>query len=207
MADLINIPSSYCFSSVVVSIDRVIGRTFSPFTLEEQSFKWPGEVMRFDLSMPPMTKRSTASEWISFGMKAKGSFNHFLIGDPSARKPQGSAGGNPIVAGPNQSGDTIITSGWTPNVSSILKAGDYIQIGVGQSAKLRIIVDDVNSDSNGNATLRIEPSLHFSPANGSQIITDNPQGVFRMVDNTWSWSVNPGPIYRMSFSAVEVIGA
>lgn len=204
-APFLTLPASACFASVNITLKRVVSETASPFTLQEQSFKWPGEQWLLEFSMPPFTRRSIASEWIAFLAKLEGKYGRFLIGDPSAKVSQGSALGNPVVQGAGQLGNTLITSGWTPNSVNVLMQGDYIQLGSGLDSKLHMIVDNASSDGSGNANLSIVPAITQSPATASSIITQDAKGLFRLDSNDVSWSVAPGKIYRLSFNAKEVV--
>ena len=210
MADpiLIDVPSVWSVGDVVMSMERVSAISVSPFTKEEQIAEWPGEQWIINFNLNLMTEREIASQWIAFGLKLKGRRNRFLFGDPSGKKPQGVATGTPVVDGANQVGDVLATTGWTPSVTGILKVGDYIQIGTGMSARLKFVTDDVSSDASGNALIPIASSLNSltSPLDGASIITNNPRGVFRLVDDTWSWNATPER-YDVSFRAVEVVNA
>lgn len=203
----LTLPTSACFASIVFTMTRVVGSTQSPFTLETQSFQWPGSQWSADVSMPPIKNRAIASDWISFALNLEGTFGQFLMGDPLAKNPRGIASGNPVVSGGSQSGNTLVTSGWSNNVNGILLKGDYIQIGSGQSAKLHMVTQDANSNGSGVANLQIQPALRGSPANAAPIITVSAKGLFRMSDNSFSWSESPGGIYRFSFRATEVVNA
>lgn len=202
---LIEMPESSCFAEVTLSIDRVVGRTSSPYSLQEQFYKWPGERWRMDLVMPPMTNRDTANEWKAFGVKLQGMYGQFLFGDPSAKVPRGVATGSPQVDGVGQIGNSLDTKGWTPGVTNILKAGDYVQLGSGLSSRLHMNVNNVDSDGAGKATLTLEPAVREAFADSSVIVVNNPVGLFRLSGNTFQWRVSPGPIYRISFSAEEVV--
>lgn len=208
MADpvLIEVPD-ICASSAVITMNTIVGTTSSPYTLQEQSFRWPGEQWIIDFRPPPTRRRDIAAQWQAFGLKAEGRFNRFLLGDPSARTPAGSASGNPVVSLNNQTGNALQTSGWDPNVSRIVRAGDYFQVGTGILSRLHMAVEDSNSDSLGNAVIHFYPQLRFSPNIGAQIIMQNPRGVFRMQQNSFSWSIDAGKVYRFSFQAVEVLNA
>lgn len=208
MADpvLITAPTG-CASGVVMRLVSKVGNTESPFTFEEQSFKWPGERWVIDFSLPPQVGREKASEWIAFGLKLEGSFNVFLMGDPSAVFPMGVATGTPVVNGSGQEGKSISVRGWTPSTTNIMRRGDYIQIGTGLQSRLHMVVDNANSDVSGVAVLNIQPSLKYSPADGTTITVTAPKGVFKMVENTWAWSVSPGGQYRLGFTAAEVVNA
>lgn len=203
---LLELPTSACVASVTMTLRRVTGVTFSPFTLEEQSFKWPGEVWEIDFSMPPFTNRAIAADWQAFALRLQGRWNHFLMGDPSARAPRGVATGTPLVATGVTTGSNILpTSGWVPNVTGILLKGDYIQVGSGSTSRLHMLVEDANSDGAGAALLNVEPAIKEAPSIGSAIVINNPRGVFRLKDDSYSWTVAPGPVYRLSFAATEVV--
>lgn len=202
---LLDLPTSACIANVSMSLSRVVGVTVSPFTLEEQAFKWPGEAWSMEFAMPPFTSRAIAEDWISFALSLEGKYGRFLAGDPSAKQARGVATGAPKINGGNQTGKILQTTDWTPNVTGIMLKGDYFQTGTGVSAKLYKLAADANSNGSGNATLQLVNSLKNSPPDGESIIVNNPRGVFRLVDNTYSWSVAPGGIYRLNFSAVEVV--
>jgi hypothetical protein len=204
---LVTLPTPFCPSSAVLTLRSVVSRTVSPYTLQEQAFKWAGEQWTIDVQLAPIKGRENAAKWQAFGLSLQGGFGYFLMGDPLGKQPRGSAGGTPLVNGAGQTGDTLQTDGWPVSTAGILLAGDYIQIGTGIEAQLYMILEDANSDSGGNSILRISPSLRGSPSDNAAIITSNPQGLFRMNSNDFSWSVAPGQIYTFSFRAVEVINA
>ena len=206
-APFITVPTSACIASVALTMKRVVGVTQSPFTLEEQFFQWQGEQWAIEFTLPPIVNKRVAIEWKAFGMKCEGGFATFLLGDPSAKTPLGVATGSPLVDGSGQEGKTLVTKGWTPNTPKIYRAGDYLQLGADDNAHLHMVVEDADSDALGHAILTINPAMRESPANNSVIVTQNARGVFRMVDDSFSWSVRQGPVYQMSFRAQEVVNA
>lgn len=204
---LVTLPTSLCFANIVLTLTRVVGSTVSPYTLEDQKFKWPGSAWTAEVSLPPTRDRRIASDWISFGLNVEGTYGYFLMGDPTAKMPQGIATGTPVVSGAGQQGNTLVTSGWTNNTNGVLLKGDYIQLGTGMAAKLYMVTEDANSNGSGIANLKIQPELKVSPQNGSSVITNNTVGLFRMVDNNFSWSIRPGRVYSFSFRAQEAVNA
>lgn len=206
-APFIQLPTSSCIASVAMTMTRVVGVTQSPFTLEEQFFQWQGEQWAIEFTLPPIVNRNVAAQWKAFGMKCEGGYATFLLGDPSAKVPLGVATGTPIVDGAGQEGNLLLTSGWTANTDGILKAGDYIQLGEDEGAHLHMLVEDADSNADGEAVLYLMPALRESPENNSTVITHNARGLFRMVENSFSWPVRAGPVYSFSFRAQEVINA
>ncbi len=113
--------------------------------------------------------------------------------------PKGYATGTPIVYGANQTGSQLITEGWTPNVTGILKAGDYIQVG----PKLKMVVIDANSDANGRSTLQTEPPWMESPIDRDNVVTDHPTVRMRLADNKSGLSTKPPILSSGVISCVE----
>jgi hypothetical protein len=196
--------SSPGFTDAVFSAQSVVAATISPFTFDQQLQKHPGQRWGIQASLPPM-QRADAENWISFLLKLNGIEGTFLIGDPGGRIPRGIATGTPLVNGASQTGNSINTDGWTASQTGILKAGDYVQFGTGDTARLHKVLNDADSDVAGNATFDIWPSLRESPVDNSSIIIQNTVGMFRMSSNNMSWSIDTALIYGLSFEAVEVL--
>lgn len=175
----------------------------SPFTGVQQVYAYTGQFWELDISLRPMD-REEAEQWITFFMKLRGAYGTFLMGDPNGATPRGVATGTPLVNGGSQTGDELITDGWTAGVTGILKAGDYIQLGSAGSARLYKVLDDVNSDGSGNATLNIWPNLRSSPSNNATITVTNCKSNFRLsTPNTWD--IREAQIYGINFGAREAL--
>lgn len=174
----------------------------SPFTGQQQVQRHAGQRWMASVSLPPMP-RAAAEEWWTFQLKLNGIEGTFLLGDPAGATARGIATGTPLVKGASQTGNSLITDGWTISQTGILKAGDYIQIGSGASARLYKNLNDVNSDSNGDATLDIWPRLRSSPADNAPIVVSSCQGVFRLGANEVLADIDTAMIYGMSFTCTE----
>lgn len=204
---LITLPTSSCVAEVVLTLRRAVSSTQSPFTMESQEFKWPGTQWMMEFEMPPFTNRSVAEDWICFGLQLEGGFNRFLMGDPSAKNPRGVATGTPKVNGADQFGKTLLTDGWTPNTTNILMKGDYLQLGTGLDTQLYKSMSNVNSNASGEASILLHTDLRSSPNDNADIVVNNAKGLFKLSSSDFSWSVSKGGIYRVNFSASEVVSA
>lgn len=162
----------------------------------------PGDLLGYEFTLPPML-RAQAAAWQAFGMKLGGTLGTFNAGDPDAKTPRGTVPGTPLVAGGSQTGEDLATDGWTVSQTGILLEGDWIQIGT----RLYMVVEDADSDGSGNATLTIRPKIWSgdSPANNASIVTANPKGIFRLLDDRVSWDANQMSVYGMKFSAIQAI--
>lgn len=201
-------PISYPLSLPSTNIQRVtlssssaVAISRSPFSFTAQVQQFTGQLWNAEVTLPPLA-RADAEPWIAFLLKLNGTQGTFLLGDPAGKTARGAATGTPLVNGASQTGQSLVTDGWTSGVTGILKAGDFIQIG----QRLYKVLNDVNSNGSGQATLDIFPRLRESPADNAAIITSNTVGLFRLASNTVPvYNVNADKNYQISFSAIEAI--
>lgn len=168
-------------------------------TVEKAGAHWALEAV-----LPPMT-RAVAAPWLAFLASLDGPAGRFYAGDPFVTTPLGSVPGTPLINGASQTGNSVITDGWTATQSNILKEGDLVAWDLPSGGRsLHMITADVNSDGGGNATLTIHPPLRESPATNATVITASPTCVMRLTDNDAThWEIDAAGIFRASFSAIE----
>lgn len=197
----LNLPSYPAPKSMRFFQRQISSATASPFTGTQQIVNHFGQWWEIDFSLPPM-ERENAAPWIAFLMKLNGMQGTFKLGDYAYLTPLGSAAGNPIVDGDNQTGNTLQTAGWDNDTNNVLKAGDWIEI----DNRLYRLLDDAHSDSTGNASLLIWPFIRQpAPASGTTILTENAKGLFRLPSPEVSWDIDTAKIYGLSFSAREAL--
>lgn len=179
----------------------------SPFSLSQQVYKHQGMRWEADITLPPM-KRADAESWASFLLRLRGQYGTFLLGDPAAATPRGSASttpGTPLVNGASQTGENLNIDGCPTSVTGYLKAGDYIQLGSSATAQLYKVLEDVDTNASGEATLNIFPNLRSSPSDDASVTVSNAKGLFRLATNDVSWDVNEASIYGITFGAIEAL--
>lgn len=160
--------------------------------------RWEGVFTTAELSSSQMAEFSA---WL---VSLKGRKNNFYAFDPDRKLPRGgalAASSSPLVNGASQLGNAIISDGWSPSQSGILLAGDYIQIGTG----FHMLVEQVDSDVSGNATLNFEPVLRTSPADNEVIVFENPILVARLGALIEGWETGVQKTGNISFSWEEII--
>ena len=143
--------------------------------------------------LSPLLHRDKAAEWKALLVGLKGQVGTFLLGDPDYATPQGTVSSCTLTGNAGDESVSVVMTG-------TLKAGDYIQLGSGSSAKLHQVLLDQDGDGN----LEIWPSLRSDYA-GATVVFNNPKGVFRLSNNVTSWSINNASIYGISFEAVEAL--
>lgn len=198
----LSIPTVSGIMRVRWAANDVVAVAQSPFTASQQVYRYTGQFWEADITLPPM-KRDDAEHWISFLLKLNGPFGTFLLGDPNGATPRGLATGSPLVNGAGQTGYELITDGWTVSQTGILKVGDYIQLGSAATARLYKVLDDVNSDASGNATLDLWPDLRSAPSDNETITVSNAKTNFRLASAQTSWDINEATIYGLTFGARE----
>lgn len=187
----------------------VVGMTESPFTLGQQVQEHAGEGWAGRVTVSPMVNRDIYEPWMAFLTALRGRRGTFLFGDPAGATPRGVATGTPVadtVGSPslNVARDRVLyTRGWTEGVSGILKAGDWLQLGSGSSARLHKVLQDASSDSSGYAAIDIFPALRADVADGAAITVQSAKGIFRLADNRPRWTLANGIVAAVSFDIIE----
>ena len=180
----------------------------SPFTFQGQSQNYPGAIRYARISVENLN-REDAEDWVGFLDSLHGTKGTFLFGDPMAKVPMGSGGGNPTLRATSATGrDQIsIATDFTTGKTNWLKRGDWIQIGTGLDARLYKILNQVNiSGSNGFSNwVYVWPAISRNLVLGESIILDNPKGLFRRSSGVFNYSVENGCKYSLSFDCEEVI--
>lgn len=198
------LPTHTGIRSIELRAVNAVAYSQSPFTYAGQSHAYSGQTWQADISLPPM-KRDDAEQWIAWLISLRGLYGTFLLNDPSATTPRGSAGGTPLVNGASQTGGTINLDGCTASQTGWLKAGDYIQLGSGSSSRLHKVLQDADSDASGEVSLDIWPHIRTSPVDNAPVVTSTARGVFRLASNEQTWSVNEASIYGLTFGAFEAL--
>lgn len=176
----------------------------SPFTFAGQAFAYPGQMWQADVTLPPM-KRADAEQWVAWLLSLRGQLGTFLLGDPLGATARGTPTGTPLVKGAGQTGGGLEIDGATSSVTNWLRAGDYIQLGSGSSARLHKVLQNVNSDASGNVSLDIWPHIRTAPADNAAVTVSSAKGLFRLATNEQDWSIDAASIYGVTFSAMEAV--
>lgn len=114
-------------------------------------------------------------------------------------------GYGPFVNGASQTGASLVIDGASPDEVGYLLPGDYVQLGSGSTATLHKVLEQVDTDSSGNATLTLWPHIRTAPADNAAVTLGNTVGRWRLASNESSWSVNEASIYGISFSCMEAV--
>lgn len=189
-------------AQITLRARSVVAAAQSPFTLSRQVQVFDGQRWEADIALPAFD-RQAAGMVEAFLLSLNGKQGTFLLGDPMRGAALGVATGTPLVKGAGQTGNALVTDGWTPSTANILRAGDLVQLGSGATSRLHKLLQDANGS--GEATLILWPSLRSSPVDNAAVTITNCRGVFALADNTPEWEIGRNNLYGVSLSAVEVV--
>jgi hypothetical protein len=188
------------FTLRAVTSDEV---AISPFSFAQQVQLNQGEMWEADVGLPVLT-RAQADVWEAFFLSLRGSYGTFLLGDPEHAEARGVLGGAPLVASSGATGTSLDVSGCSANVTGWALAGDFLQLGDGGTARLHRLLENVDTDASGNATLRFWPSIRSSPAVGAPVVMTGAKGLFRLKGRTPDFRRVP-LFTSISFTCMEAL--
>jgi len=188
----LNTPTSIGIESIELRTVNAVATSQSPFTYKQQVVSHQGQRWEASVSIPAV-HRQLAAPWKSMLVALKGQTGTFLLSDPDYATPQGDVSSCTLSGSVRSGTATVVMTG-------TLKAGDYIQLGSGSSAKLHQVL----VDQTGSGSLEIWPDLRDDYTSAA-VVFNNAKGLFRLSSNISSWSINNTSTYGISFDAVEVL--
>lgn len=188
----LSLPTTIGIAKIELTAVNAIAVSRSPFTFDSQVHAYSGEMWQADISIPPV-HRDLAEAWVSFLLSLRGQYGTFLLNDPVAKLPRGTATAATITG---SAGDRSVSV----TMTGTLLAGDYIQLGTGTDATLHKVL----ADQSGDGTLEIWPALRKNRSSVAATLS-SASGLFRLSTNQVSWSVNEVSTYGITFGAMEAI--
>lgn len=171
----------------------------SPLSGAIQTVEMPGARWAVSFGLNAMDA-TDAALWRAFTAKLRGQAGRFYLWNMARPAPRGVATGTPVVSGAGQTGNTLVTSGWTISTTGILKAGDFFNV----NGELKLLVADATSNGSGVATITFEPPLRSSPADLAVIATSKPTATFKLDESVSRWVTNAPALDSVTISATEV---
>lgn len=111
--------------------------------------------------------------------------------------------GTPRVRGGGQSGNALVTDGWSPG-AEIFAAGDFFSYDTPAGRTLHLVTEDVIANVVGRAVLPIEPPIRTAPAAGTPLEIDSPSCIMRLADaGSGAPAYAPGVFASVSVSLRE----
>ena len=164
--------------------------------------KYGAQFFTLDITLPPLSK-DDAMDVFAFLKKQQNSFDKFDYTYPITNRGANRTQTDIVVNGSHSVGDsTIALSGFDNSTSNVLKAGDVIKFA--NHDKVYMIESNLTSDSSGNATVTISPSIIATLANSEAVTVDQPN--FKVyLDSDILYTTNTTGLFTISFSLRECI--
>lgn len=194
-------PAAYlpvvCITDVTRRLAATVSISTSPFSGTQQVQDWGGEWWEYDIEFAVPRLAADSRRLSGFLASLGGPRTPFIFCDPFIRNPVGL--GAPQVNGAGQTGNAIITDGWVNGMS----AGDFIQLGTGDSTRLYQLTADVVPVA-GAATLQVTPRLR-APTIDNEPITVASPGLLLRLSDPQTVRIGLADLYRFSIKAREAL--
>jgi len=197
----IDMPTNIGFRSSSFGLETNTQTFTSPLNKVTQRALLDGARWVATYRLPRMNK-DLAAPWLAFLISLRGSVDTFNGYDPDRITPRGNISGSPVVKGGSQTGNSLLTDGWTASTNGLLKAGDYFSV----NGELKMVTADVNSDGVSEATINFQPHLRSSPPDNEALILNKASCEMVLVNDRQAiWEADYNGIYlEKSFQAIEV---
>lgn len=190
--------------TLIESLERrlvtAVTASTSSFTGTQQVQDWGGEWWEYSFEMA-MTKGRDGRRLSAFLTALGGMRGLFVLRDPSLGRPD--LADEVIVQGANQSGNSLMVSGWsTPG--PVLLAGDFFSLGSDENTRLYQVTADATADVAGLATLSFVPRLRSAPLSGAALDVAAPAVALRLTAPVPT-RIGRADSYRFSITAREAL--
>lgn len=199
---LITLPTKFGFSRIErFGLTRRSNSLRSRYTGQGQTVIYPYAVWEFGGTLIEYDGLDAAAIR-SFLLDLEGPKNTFQMPVPGYVKPSTGYTLNGVarvkaLARTNK----ISVTGLTP-LTNIIKKGEFITI----NDELKVVSDDYNSTSTGNAFINFKPALRKNVEIDTPIIFQNPYCLMRATeDDVASWSIAAPTRQNSNFEAIEAV--
>ena len=164
--------------------------------------KYGAQFFTLDITLPPLSK-DDSMDVFAFLKKQQNSFDKFDYTYPITNRGANRTQTDIVVNGSHSVGDsTIALSGFDNSTSNVLKAGDVIKFA--NHDKVYMVESNLTSDSSGNATVTISPSIIATLANSEAVTVDQPN--FKVyLDSDILYTTNTSGLFSIRFTLRECI--
>lgn len=170
----------------------------SPYTGTKQKYEFPYFKWQVSGDLGPMVY-DEAKRLRAFFAELRGTIGVFRWSPPAIATRRGDC---------NTSGVTVVGSGQLGRLVNVaglgsaktLLLGSFLEI----EGNLYTTVSDVTANGAGNATIKIEPPLRTSPANGALVILESPSALWELADEPVLRDDRDG-VSRGSVTLIEAI--
>ena len=164
--------------------------------------KYGAQYFTLEIALPPLSK-DNAMDVFAFLKKQQNSFDKFDYQYPITNRGANRTQTDIVVNGAHSVGDsTIALSGFDTSTSDVFKAGDVIKFA--NHDKVYMVESNLTSDSSGNATVTISPSIIATLADSEAVTVDQPN--FKVyLNGDILYATDTSGLFAINFSLRECI--
>jgi len=190
-------PTSPAFNSLNISSEQ---KTITSTTDSGKMFATQVDGQRWKLtaSFPPMT-RADFMPIYAFIIKQRSQKETFSIIPPVVSNARGTETGTVLVNGSHSAGDTTIN---IDGMNGTFKAGEFIKF---SGSKVYMIVEDASADSNGEATITIEPPLRSALSDNETVTYDSVPFTVRLQNDVQDFNTGTDGLFRFEVDVIEAL--
>lgn len=190
-------PTSPAFNSLNISSEQ---KTITSTTDSGKMFttQVDGQRWKMTASFPPMT-RADFMPIYAFIVKQRSQKESFSLIPPVVGNARGTETGTVLVNGSHSAGDTTID---IDGMNGNFKAGEFIKF---SANKVYMILEDVSADSNGEATITIEPPLRGNLSDNETVTYDSVPFTVRLQNDVQTFSTGTDGLYRFEIDVIEAL--
>jgi len=195
----IELPDGAKFKQIDMRLARAVGITQSPYSKVMQVQKHQGAQWMAEIILPPQLGIRSGRAWQAWINSLCGQAGTFMMGDPLAKTPMGTATGALVDATTAARSTTLAGKGMSAGAT--LLWGDQFQVGLHlyQIGKR----EGITADGSGDATLEFEPPLREAAGEDNEVIMLAPKGIWRLAAGDLGVSIKPNQQFDITIPCME----
>lgn len=200
-------PSGIVPASISFIPRSTVGRQMAPLSPAHTVYAWSREWWEADIALPPLLQVADYEAVISgLLLPLNGQEGTFTMGPADVAGYAGQRGtiDTPEFSGAHAAGVKTL-SVKNGGAAKTYKVGDWWQFGTGSSARLHRVVKDGTTDGSGDGTVEIWPATRAAYANGDDIVTTSPVGLWCLASNSRQWDIGRAKAFGVRFACVEAL--
>lgn len=203
----VDVPIDFIDEIEVEKVD-VASLQVATFTGRDRPQEFEGDYWRMEMRYSNIGPEE-GREMSAFIASLRGPIGTFVIPFPGYGSPRGAAATNlssPLVNGAGQAGNRVLNVKNAPiSLTSWLLPGDIMQVGPETRPHWHEVLEAVDTDENGLASVPIWPAVRNDAAANDPITLENPLCLMRMTSSV-KYPIRPPVLYGFTITAREKTG-
>jgi hypothetical protein len=138
-------------------------------------------------------KPAQSALWSVLQVSLRGRVNRLKVHDVANPVPLGTLRGAIALASAVAAGSNTATLTASGQGGKTLLAGDWLQVGAGNTGQLVKVIANAAADGAGTIAITFEPTLRYAQTSSTPVTWDKPSAFFRRTDASSQWEAQ-GPV-------------